>query len=291
MQILALSTLVVLASSTLFARSANIVLTNDDGWATAMIRAQYNSLKAAGHNVVLSAPAVDRSGTGSSTATPQPLRSPCEFKHLSFRFSCRGFQFLRQFGIQTLSPKFFLGSPDFVVSGPNIGNNLGSTVMISGTVGAATEAALEGIPSVAFSGDGGDLDLVSYTTLISNPRSTSSIAAGIYAALTTKFTNALLASSRPILPSGISINVNFGSISGCSSAGDFSFILTRIQPNTRATDVQTCGTTHLPGEQAVIGMDGCFATVSVMDARTKSDVDASTQAAVVNRLGGLLECL
>ncbi|THV02674.1 sure-like protein [Dendrothele bispora CBS 962.96] len=302
---LLLSAFVVTALS-FSAHGANIVLTNDDGWATAMIRAQNNALKAAGHNVVLSAPANDESGTGSSSATPRPLTKPCEFNTCATGSPAEGFNasdtrlnYINsfpvdavRFGIQTLSPKFFGGSPDFVVSGPNVGNNLGSTVMISGTVGAATEAAIEGIPSVAFSGDGGDLDLVSYTTLTTSPRSTSTIAANIYASLTTTFTNALLASSsRPILPSGITLNVNYPSISGCSSASDFSFILTRVSPSSRATDVQTCGTSHLPGEQDVIDMRGCFATVSVIDARTKSDVDATTQAAVLNRLGGLLECL
>ncbi|KAK7440002.1 hypothetical protein VKT23_017255 [Stygiomarasmius scandens] len=302
---LSLSTALVLALS-LSAKGANIVLTNDDGWATAMIRAQYNALKAAGHSVVLSAPADDESGTGSSSATPKPLTRPCEFNSCASGSPAEGFNssdtrlnYVNSFpvdsvryGIQTLSPKFFGGSPDFVVSGPNVGNNLGSTVMISGTVGAATEAAIEGIPSVAFSGDGGDLDEVSYTTLTTNPRSTSSVASNIYASLTTTFTNALLASpSRPILPSGITLNVNYPSISGCSSASDFSFILTRVQPSSRLTDVQTCGSSHLPGEEDVIDMRGCFATVSVINARTKSDVDAATQAAVVDRLGGLLECL
>jgi len=79
------------------AQGANILLTDDDGWASAMIRAQYNALKAAGHNVrslafsghlwtylfackvILSAPARDQSGTGSSSAAPGPLTKPCEF--------------------------------------------------------------------------------------------------------------------------------------------------------------------------------------------------------------------
>ncbi len=74
-----------------------IILTNDDGWAVAQIRAQRDSLVSAGFNVrrilaetrgsaeppnlqvVLSAPADNRSGTGSSSATPQPLTQPCEF--------------------------------------------------------------------------------------------------------------------------------------------------------------------------------------------------------------------
>lgn len=40
--------LLLLANSVL---SQNIVLTNDDGWAVAQIRAQYNALNAAGFNV------------------------------------------------------------------------------------------------------------------------------------------------------------------------------------------------------------------------------------------------
>lgn len=40
-----------------------------------------------------------------------------------------------RYGIQTASPPFFGGTgPDFVVSGPNVGNNLGSVVLESGTV-------------------------------------------------------------------------------------------------------------------------------------------------------------
>lgn len=66
------------------------------GWAVAQIRAQNDALKAAGYNVrpppaisagfmnsftqvVLSCPAINKSGTGSSTATPTKLTSPCEF--------------------------------------------------------------------------------------------------------------------------------------------------------------------------------------------------------------------
>ena len=104
-----------------------------------------------------------------------------------------------RFGCETLAPTFFDGAePDLVVSGPNVGNNLGSTVLISGTVyvlpctamkfglissiidsGAACEAAKEGIPAIAFSGDGGAQ--VSYTTL--NESSASTTTAEVFAAL------------------------------------------------------------------------------------------------------------
>jgi 5'-nucleotidase len=157
--------------------------------------------------------------------------------------------------------------------------------------GAASEAALEGVPSIAFSASSDSLDSVSFTTLSSDPDSTTSIAAGIYSALSTKFVNALLASSaRPILPAHTSINVNYPAIDGCSSPDDFKFILTRVLPNLGQNDVETCGTDRLPWELTTVARSGCFATVSVFDARTKLDTGASAQGAVLERLGNLLSC-
>ena len=47
-----------------FAQSLNILLNNDDGWASANIREFYRLLKASGHNVLMVAPIVDNSGQG-----------------------------------------------------------------------------------------------------------------------------------------------------------------------------------------------------------------------------------
>jgi Survival protein SurE len=58
------SLLASIALTSATAQAANIVLTNDDGWAEINIRALYSSLTAAGHSVVLSAPADNKSGTG-----------------------------------------------------------------------------------------------------------------------------------------------------------------------------------------------------------------------------------
>ena len=49
-----------------------------------------------------------------------------------------------RYGINTLAPKFFGGEPDIAVTGPNVGSNLGVAVLVSGTVGAATEAVKQG---------------------------------------------------------------------------------------------------------------------------------------------------
>ena len=51
--------------------------------------------------------------------------------------------------MQTLIPK----KPDFVISGINRGSNLGSNIRYSGTVSAAAEGHLQGIPSIAISLD------------------------------------------------------------------------------------------------------------------------------------------
>lgn len=155
--------------------------------------------------------------------------------------------------------------------------------------GAACEAALEGIPSIAFSGT--STSQVSFTTLTTSPTSTATLAALVYAQLTTTLTEALVSpASRPILPPNITLNVNFPSTSGCSGASDFKFVLTRLVSDSSATDVQTCGTTHLPVETTVARSSGCFVSISVIDASTKKDVSASTQASVLNRIGSSLSC-
>ncbi|KAK0201035.1 sure-like protein [Desarmillaria ectypa] len=297
-----------------------VVLTNDDGWAVASVRAQNDALKEADYDVILSCPAENESGTGSSSAPATILFIPCEFNTCPIFSPAEGFNtsdprlnYVNSFpvdsvryGIQTLAPQFFDGSaPDFVISGPNVGNNLGSVILNSGTVwaylaiitalylmivcrGAACEAALEGIPSVAFSADTGSQ--VSYTTLESDPNSTNTLAALTYAQLSVKFVQALTSAKGTILPPGISVNVNYPSTSKCPEPSNFSFILSRINEDDDATDVERCGTTHLPAEVDVVTR-GCFVSVSVFNASTKADVGADTQAFVLDRISGILSCL
>lgn len=282
-----------------------VVLTNDDGWAVAIVRAQNNALKGAGFDVVLSCPAENESGTGSSSAPPTILLIPCEFNTCPIFSPPEGFNASDsrlnyvnsfpvdavRFGINTLAPQFFDGSaPDFIVSGPNVGNNLGSGIQGSGTVGAACEAAREGIPSVAFSAS--TASQISFTTLDSDPNSTNTLAALAYAQLSVKFVQALTAADGPILPPNISINVNYASVSLCPNPepSDFSFILSRVLEDDTATDVEQCETTHLPAESSVV-TQGCFASVSVFNASNKADVGADTQAFVLNRISGILSCL
>lgn len=191
-----------------------------------------------------------------------------------------------RYGIQTLSPKFFGGAPDIAVAGYNVGANLGSTTLISGTVGAATEAALEGIPAIAFSGTSGSQ--VSYTTATQTYQT-------VYAQLSTNVTTTLIDSGKPYLPDGIWLNVNYPTVSSstCSSASRFKFVLSRINSASSgaAADVRTCGSTRLPTESSVVGTSGCYASISVGVASNKRDATAAVQAVILAKLQPILSCL
>jgi 5'-nucleotidase len=153
--------------------------------------------------------------------------------------------------------------------------------------GAAAEAALQGTPSVAFSGDSNDH--VSYTTLETNPNGAASVAARVYTSLSLKFIEVLLGSGTSILPPNTSLNINYPSISKCRE-GDIKFIFTKLYENHFAKDIHICGSERLPDESSTF-KKGCFATVSVFDARNKGDVSADIQKEVYDRIKPILSCL
>lgn len=116
-------------------QAVNVVLSNDDGWAEKNIRVFYDALTSAGESVIISAPADNRSGTGSSDATPGTVTSGCEFNSCPAGSPAYGSNSSNprlnyvnsypvtaiRYGIQTLSPKFFGGAPDIAVAGYNVG--------------------------------------------------------------------------------------------------------------------------------------------------------------------------
>ncbi|KAF7297219.1 SurE domain-containing protein [Mycena indigotica] len=280
-----------------------IVIANDDGWATAQIRAQFNALTAAGYNTILSAPAENQSGTGSSSTTPTVRKDPCEFNSCPAGSPAIGsdpsnprLNYVNAYpvdgalyGINTLGPKIFGSKPDLVVSGPNIGNNFNLAAFFSGTIGAASAAALAGVPAVAFSAASGGQ--VSFN-ILNDPTAPEAQAAKLYSALTVKFLDTLLASSGPILPAGTAISVNYPALSNaCNSVDSFKFVLTRLYWNPLRTDVTTCGSSHLPDEMTVVNNNGrCQISVSAINPSTKLDASAEAQAAVLKRLSPILTC-
>ncbi|GAB7353703.1 hypothetical protein MBLNU459_g4106t1 [Dothideomycetes sp. NU459] len=304
----------------LAANAANIISSNDDGWAEINIRTLYNSLTAAGDSVIISSPAENQSGSGetmsnlnkyygadslghegSSDATPTVLTEACEFDSCPVGSPAEGynasntrFNYVNsypvtamEYGINTLAPAIFGGAPDLAVAGPNVGSNLGLTVFFSGTVGATTAAVNSDIPGIAFSGQTGDQTAWTAST---------PLYASVYATLATEVVSQLLVAGAPYLPSGVWLNVNFPASTGdsCSSAADFSFVLSRIHtavPLVEADDVETCGSSRLPTETDVINTDGCYASISVGKASNKRDASEADQATVLAQLQSILTCL
>lgn len=130
---------------------SNILISNDDGIFALGVRTLANTLAQAGHQVTVVCPDRERSATGHGLTLHQPIRAKevdSIFDSSVVAWSCSG--------TPADCVKFALSAvlktrPDLVYSGINHGPNLGTDVLYSGTVSAAMEGVLEGIPSVAFS--------------------------------------------------------------------------------------------------------------------------------------------
>jgi 5'-nucleotidase len=121
-----------------------ILLSNDDGYFAPGIAALARALSALG-TVTVVAPERDRSGASNSLTLDRPL---------SVKKAANGFFYVN--GTPTdcvhLAVTGLLDAlPDVVVSGVNHGANMGDDTIYSGTVAAATEGFLLGIPSIAVS--------------------------------------------------------------------------------------------------------------------------------------------
>jgi 5'-nucleotidase len=126
-----------------------ILLTNDDGINAPGIHALVRELSQLG-NVFVVAPDAERSATSQAITVHQPIRVD---KHALNYPNTNAW---RIGGTPTDCVKIALETdlitkPDIVVSGINHGPNLGTDVLYSGTVSAAIEAALHGLPAIAMS--------------------------------------------------------------------------------------------------------------------------------------------
>ena len=123
----------------------DILLTNDDGWQAPGLRAMYDALRAAGHRVTVSAPDHNASGTAASFTwgSVEVVRDPAD---AAFHGVAGSPATAAVFGITALYPSG--RHPDLVVSGINDGENAGSQLAISGTVGAALAGTMLVTPPV-----------------------------------------------------------------------------------------------------------------------------------------------
>ncbi|MBS1114707.1 MAG: surE [Nitrospirae bacterium] len=123
---------------------AVILVTNDDGVHSPGIIALYKTMKNLG-NAYIVAPDRERSAAGHSLTMHRPLRAE-EIRERVFSVNGTPTDCVT-LGINKLLPE----KPDLIVSGINKGANLGDDITYSGTVAAAIEGTIFGIPSVAFS--------------------------------------------------------------------------------------------------------------------------------------------
>lgn len=128
-----------------------IMLTNDDGYFAAGIKTLCHELnKNNKHEITIVAPAGQRSATGRSITIHEPLFvTKYENANKTIGFSVDGTP--TDCVKLALQGGLLKDKPDLIISGINYGWNLGSDVYYSGTVAAAMEGVLLGIPSIAVS--------------------------------------------------------------------------------------------------------------------------------------------
>lgn len=126
----------------------NILVSNDDGVRAPGIAAVAQVLQAIG-NVIIVAPAENQSGKGHSIVTSEPVFR--EDLTLPNGMTAIGLTATPASTVNIAIRNIVKPKPDLVVSGINRGYNLAYSVYLAGTVGAAREGAIHGIPAIAAS--------------------------------------------------------------------------------------------------------------------------------------------
>ena len=125
-----------------------ILLTNDDGVNAPGLRAAAASLREAAR-VVVAAPDREQSGVGASVTLNGPVRA-AKVRPLAAGVTTYAIEGTPSDCVILGLERLFRGV-DMVVSGINSGANLGQDVFISGTVGAALQGYVRGLPAIAVS--------------------------------------------------------------------------------------------------------------------------------------------
>ena len=132
-----------------------ILLTNDDGVTSPGIVLLAKSLREAGHRVFVVAPDSNMSGTSHSITF---LNIPCKLNQIeNDTWSCSGTPvdcviIALLGGIPELCIKETrANAPDLLLAGINVGANIGTDIVYSGTAAAARQGSFFSIPSIALS--------------------------------------------------------------------------------------------------------------------------------------------
>jgi 5'-nucleotidase len=131
--------------------SLRILISNDDGVFAEGIQTLAREAASRGHRVSVVCPDQERSATGHGLTLQSPIRA-----ERADGLFAPGVEAWACTGTPSDCVKLALGKllnepPQLVLSGINHGPNLGSDVIYSGTVAAAMEGTLEGLPAMAVS--------------------------------------------------------------------------------------------------------------------------------------------
>lgn len=127
-------------------KKSRILISNDDGYDSPGLKKLEAIAKKLGKEVWVVAPETEQSATGHSLT----LRSPLRIRKLSERrFAVNGTP--TDCVMLAMNKIMRDQRPDLVLSGINRGSNIGEDMTYSGTIAAAMEATLFGIPAIALS--------------------------------------------------------------------------------------------------------------------------------------------
>ena len=126
----------------------NILVTNDDGIHAPGLMCLSQELRSHG-KVMVVAPESEQSAVGHAISLSQPLR----VRQVSIDGNFSGWAVTGTPAdcVKIAIAELLTEPPDLVVSGINLGPNVGINVLYSGTVSAATEASILGVRAVAYS--------------------------------------------------------------------------------------------------------------------------------------------
>jgi 5'-nucleotidase len=125
-----------------------ILLTNDDGIYAKGIEVLHKHLSE-DHDVVVVAPETEQSAVGHAITLTDPLRvKSIDRNGTFFGYAVKG---TPADCVKLAVNELMKPPPDLVVSGINLGANVGINVIYSGTVSAATEGTILGVPAIAVS--------------------------------------------------------------------------------------------------------------------------------------------
>ncbi|MCE5300837.1 MAG: 5'/3'-nucleotidase SurE [Spirochaetia bacterium] len=126
-----------------------VLISNDDGINSAGLAAAYEAVSELAE-VLIVAPDRERSGASHSLSVTGPLKAEKVRYKGNTAYAVSGTPVdCVKLGLLRLARR----KPDLVISGVNHGPNISQFILYSGTIGAATEAAILGIPAMAFSID------------------------------------------------------------------------------------------------------------------------------------------